>query len=452
MGQALRCFGPALLLIGILFRTAVTTATKDGKNTFSAPPTPSLLDFEVITAAARSTTEGTDATCGPNGRVLSNGPKFHSMRNGVSGPRFQTMTKGPETRSEMPGLQIVPREVSDALFAVCKWVLVGLGGTILSYAFFPMQPHLPSKGEKKARCAAASPTTDGNHVSINLRYGGTILQSLQVPPATRVVGTRVGFNGERLLFGRGVRRSVSGTTERTAERRRHIEDSPEADRKMNPTAEASFQIFVVDQDNHTLTIDVHPNATVQSVKEAVQEKTGIPPEEQRLLFHGTDLLPDATLSSCNIQKRSTLHLRLKLRGGGTGDAVRPSPAETVAMPDAASNEVDEVEGERMSADKRAEHLLLARVAEQAERYDDAVEHMRAIVSNARSLQLFNDEKVPRFVAQATFFFFKPADTRSFWNNDIFFFADSNVCPSAAPAFGGLYRSRFVRAHLFSMLP
>ena len=56
---------------------------------------------------------------------------------------------------------------------------------------------------------------------------------------------------------------------------------------------------------------------------------------------------------------------------------------------------------RMSADKRTEHLLLAKVAEQAERYDDAVEHMRAIVSNARSLHLFNDES-PRFVTQAFF--------------------------------------------------
>ena len=53
----------------------------------------------------------------------------------------------------------------------------------------------------------------------------------------------------------------------------------------------------------------------------------------------------------------------------------------------------------MSADKRTEHLLLAKVAEQAERYDDAVEHMRAIVSNARSLHLFNYESA-RLVTQA----------------------------------------------------
>ena len=279
MGQALRIFGPALLLICILLRTAVTTAKKDGKHKFSVPPTPSLLDFEVITAAARSTTEGTDATCGPNGRVLSNGPKFHSMRNGVSGPRFQTMTKGPETRSEMPGLQIVPREVSDASFAVWKWVLVALCAIILSYAFFPMQPHLPSKGKKKPRCAAASPTTDGHRVSISFRGGGNLLESLQVPPATRVVGTRVGFNGERLLFGRGVRRSVSGTTERTAERCRHIEDSPEADRKMNPTEDETFQIFVSDLDNHTLIFEVHPHDSVQSVKERVHARTAIPPDD-----------------------------------------------------------------------------------------------------------------------------------------------------------------------------
>jgi len=60
-----------------------------------------------------------------------------------------------------------------------------------------------------------------------------------------------------------------------------------------------------------------------------------------------------------------------------------------------------VEGKRMSADKRTEHLLLAKVAEQAERYDDAVEHLRAIVSNARSLHLFNYESA-RLVTQAFF--------------------------------------------------
>ena len=391
MGPALRFFGPALFLICILFRTAVTTAKKDGKDNFSVPPTPSLLDFEVITAAAGSRTEGTDTTCGPNVHILSNGPKFHSMWNGVNGPRFHNMTNGPETRPKMPDLWIVYRKVSAALCVIFLWVLSAHCSIILTDAFidgFPMQPRLPSKGKKKARCAVASPTTDGKPVVSNFRDGGKILQSLQVPSAIRVVGTRVGFNGERLLFGRGVHRSK-------------IEDSPETGRNMNPTEDGTFQIFVLDPDNRTLIFDVHPDASVQSVKEAVQARTGIPPDQQRLLFHGIDLLPDATLSSCNIQKHSTLHLRLKLMGGGKGDAVSLSPEKTVVIPDAASNEVDEVEGERMSADKRAEHLLLAKVAEQAERYDDAVEHMRAIVSNARSLHLFNYESA-RFVTHAFF--------------------------------------------------
>ena len=137
MGQALRFIGPALFLICILFRTAVTTAKKGGKDNFSVPPTPPLLDFEAITAAAGSTTEGTDTTCGPNVHIISNGPKFHSMWNGVNGPRFHNMTKGPETLSEMPGL----------------WLLLGVLSAhcsiILTDAFFPMQPHLPSKEKAK---------------------------------------------------------------------------------------------------------------------------------------------------------------------------------------------------------------------------------------------------------------------------------------------------------------